>query len=244
MPGPVTYVTDDISNKRRMFLDEYVKGLLSLEPKFSRHVLVKQLFAPREGDFELDPNAMQEDYRLSRASEQSYPGPGSNSVSRQTSHNQMNNNFASQQRYMGGGQYGGPAQGTAGQQYASSRNQHPAYQNQPHQQHYADQPGSNFDNGLEGNYYPDEQEIHWDPRTTKLKFFFMDELKKARVESFTIVDVKKAIRLNIASHNRENRDVELFQALSNEQRRIVTTDDELRAVFVDESRPLISAQLV
>ncbi|KAL9028464.1 MAG: hypothetical protein Q9196_003178 [Gyalolechia fulgens] len=68
MPGPVTYVTDAISNGRRESLDEYVKKLLALPPYISKCRLVRELFAPREGDYELDPRAAGEDYRLSSGS--------------------------------------------------------------------------------------------------------------------------------------------------------------------------------
>jgi bud emergence protein 1 len=88
MPGPVTYVTDTISNGRRESLDDYVKRLLALPPYISRCQLVRQLFAPREGDFELDPNALQEDYRLSGTSQQS----SSVAQSQNQSHDQLNGN--------------------------------------------------------------------------------------------------------------------------------------------------------
>ena len=99
MPGPVTYVTDAISNGRRESLDEYVKRLLALPHYISRCQLVRQLFAPREGDFELDPNAMREDYRLSHTSQRSSSAANSNELSRQSSHNQINGNYSvAQQR--------------------------------------------------------------------------------------------------------------------------------------------------
>ena len=91
MPGPVTYVTDAISNGRRESLDVYVKQLLSLPDYISRCQLVRSLFAPREGDFELDPKAMEEDFRLSRASQQS--SSAANSLSRQSSHQQLNGGY-------------------------------------------------------------------------------------------------------------------------------------------------------
>ncbi|MCJ1415861.1 bud emergence protein 1 [Xylographa parallela] len=87
MPGPVTYVTDAISNGRRESLNEYVKKLLALPPYISKCHLVRQLFAPREGDFELDPRAMGEDYRLSGASQGS---SSSQTASRQSSQGQIN----------------------------------------------------------------------------------------------------------------------------------------------------------
>ena len=88
MPGPVTYVTDAISNGRRESLNEYVKKLLALPPYISKCHLVRQLFAPREGDFELDPRAMGEDYRLSGTSQRSSL---SQTASRQSSQGQINN---------------------------------------------------------------------------------------------------------------------------------------------------------
>ena len=93
MPGPVTYVTDAISNGRRQSLDEYVKKLLTLPPYISKCHLVRQLFAPREGDFELDPRAMGEDYRLSTASQQSsVMNDMSRTASRQSSRGHINGN--------------------------------------------------------------------------------------------------------------------------------------------------------
>jgi len=91
MPGPVTYVTDAISNGRRESLNEYVKKLLALPPYISKCHLVRQLFAPRDGDFELDPRAMGEDYRLSGTSQQSSSNnPISRTASRQSSQGQIN----------------------------------------------------------------------------------------------------------------------------------------------------------
>jgi len=85
MPGPVTYVTDAISNGRRQNLDEYVKKLISMPQHISKCYLVRQLFSPREGDFEMDPNAIGEDYRLSGASQHSSPPQFSRTASRQSS---------------------------------------------------------------------------------------------------------------------------------------------------------------
>ncbi|KAI9754343.1 MAG: hypothetical protein M4579_004741 [Chaenotheca gracillima] len=72
MPGPVTYVTDTISSGRQQNLDEYIKKLLTMPPHISKCQLVRQLFAPKEGDYEVDPNATFEDsQRLSGASQPS-----------------------------------------------------------------------------------------------------------------------------------------------------------------------------
>ena len=93
MPGPVTYVTDAISNGRRESLNDYVRKLLALPPYISRCQLVRELFAPREGDFELDPRNMSADFRLSSASQQSSaPDSLSHTASRQSSQGQMNGN--------------------------------------------------------------------------------------------------------------------------------------------------------
>ena len=91
MPGPVTYVTDAISDGRRKSLNDYVKKLLTLPPYISKCQLVRQFFQPRAGDFEMDPNAVGEDYRLSSASQQSYAANNdSRTASRQSSEGQMN----------------------------------------------------------------------------------------------------------------------------------------------------------
>lgn len=87
MPGPVTHVTDAISNGRRQNLDEYIKKLLSMPPHISRCQLVRQLFAPRQGDFEIDPSAFGEEARYSGDSHHSEP---SQTVSRQSSQVPMN----------------------------------------------------------------------------------------------------------------------------------------------------------
>lgn len=71
MPGPVTHVTDAISNGRRQNLDEYIKRLLSMPAYISRCQLVRQLFGPRPGDFEIDPSAFGEDARYSAESHHS-----------------------------------------------------------------------------------------------------------------------------------------------------------------------------
>ncbi|KAI9704856.1 MAG: bud emergence protein 1 [Candelina mexicana] len=91
MPGPVTYVTDAISNGRRQNLDEYIKKLLAMPPYISKCHLVRQLFQPREGDFEMDPDAVNEDYRLSSASQRS-SAEESASPSGQSSRGNLNGN--------------------------------------------------------------------------------------------------------------------------------------------------------
>ncbi|ERF69576.1 hypothetical protein EPUS_01906 [Endocarpon pusillum Z07020] len=90
MPGPVAHVTDAISNGRRQNLDEYIRKILSMPPHISRCQLVRALFAPRPNDFEIDPNAVGEDYRLSGASQHSTLNDPSQSASRQSSNGAMN----------------------------------------------------------------------------------------------------------------------------------------------------------
>lgn len=90
MPGPVAHVTDAISNGRRQNLDEYIRKILSMPPHISRCHLVRKLFAPRQGDFEIDPNAVGEDYRLSSVSQHSTLNDRSASASRQSSSSAMN----------------------------------------------------------------------------------------------------------------------------------------------------------
>jgi bud emergence protein 1 len=86
MPGPVNYITDAITEARRHNLDAYVKNLLTQPPYISRCSLVKQFFAPRDGDFEIDPNA---DYDESQPSSGGTPPE---SASRQSSRGNLNGN--------------------------------------------------------------------------------------------------------------------------------------------------------
>ncbi|KAE8144105.1 hypothetical protein BDV25DRAFT_146092 [Aspergillus avenaceus] len=84
MPGPVTHVTDAISNGRRQNLDEYIKNLLAMPPHISRCQSVRELFAPRPGDFEIDPSAFGEDVRFSGGSHHSSVHDVSRCASRQS----------------------------------------------------------------------------------------------------------------------------------------------------------------
>lgn len=89
MPGPVNYVTDAITEGRLHNLDAYVKNLLNQPAYISRCNLVKQFFAPREGDYEIDPNA-NEEYRLSQGSQPSSTESPGDAGSRQSSRNNLN----------------------------------------------------------------------------------------------------------------------------------------------------------
>ncbi|KIH88836.1 bud emergence protein 1 [Sporothrix brasiliensis 5110] len=64
MPGPVNYVTDAITEGRLHNLDAYVKNLLAQPPYIARCELVKQFFNPRQGDYEIDPVADDEQHVL------------------------------------------------------------------------------------------------------------------------------------------------------------------------------------
>ncbi|KAF2731672.1 hypothetical protein EJ04DRAFT_442639, partial [Polyplosphaeria fusca] len=88
MPGPVTYVTDNISNGRRANLDEYIKNLLNLGSHITNGTLVRGFFAPRQGDYEIDPEVLAtEEYRLSQTSGRS--SDPSQGASRQSSADQL-----------------------------------------------------------------------------------------------------------------------------------------------------------
>ncbi|RYP76934.1 hypothetical protein DL771_001487 [Monosporascus sp. 5C6A] len=91
MPGPVNYVTDAITEGRLHNLDAYVRNLLGQPEYISRCNLVKQFFAPREGDYEIDPNQNGEDeYRLSGGSGSSAESP--HGALRQSSGNNLDGN--------------------------------------------------------------------------------------------------------------------------------------------------------
>jgi bud emergence protein 1 len=125
MPGPVTYVTDNISNGRRANLDEYIKNLLKLGTHITYGPLVKGFFAPRQGDYEIDPDVIAaESYRLSQQSAQS--SDPSQGTSRQSSADQLqattpvtpystSSNYPSHQR----------GQSSASQAYSSNLNPPP-----------------------------------------------------------------------------------------------------------------------
>jgi bud emergence protein 1 len=86
MPGPVNYVTDAITEGRLHNLDAYVKNLLAQPAYISKCNLVKQFFAPREGDYEIDPASINDEYRNSGASQHS------SSESRQSSKQNLSGN--------------------------------------------------------------------------------------------------------------------------------------------------------
>ncbi|KAF2846483.1 hypothetical protein T440DRAFT_521667 [Plenodomus tracheiphilus IPT5] len=125
MPGPVTYVTDNISNGRRANLDEYIKNLLRLGSHITNGHLVKGFFAPRQGDYEIDPDVIAaEEYRNSQQSHQS--SDPSQGTSRQSSADQLQSTTPVTQ-YSTGSTYASHQRGqsTASQAYSTSLNPPP-----------------------------------------------------------------------------------------------------------------------
>ncbi|KAF2019321.1 hypothetical protein BU24DRAFT_117150 [Aaosphaeria arxii CBS 175.79] len=110
MPGPVTYVTDNISNGRRANLDEYIKNLLKLGSHITHGSLVKSFFSPRQGDYEIDPEVIAaEEYRMSQTSGQSSnPSQG---ASRQSSADQLQQATTPQTPYSTGSNFPGHQRG-------------------------------------------------------------------------------------------------------------------------------------
>lgn len=153
MPGPVSFVTDAITEGRQHNLDAYVKNLLTQPPYISRCTLLKQFFAPREGDYEMDPNAANEEYRLSGGSGQSSNDSPTNGASRQSSRGNLN-----------GGGYGGLSAAPA--------------HNSPHQRSQpslsSGQPGMNYQAS-------DPNMNNGPPAAMKIKIYFGDDLIAIRV---------------------------------------------------------------
>jgi len=183
MPGPVTYVTDAISNGRRESLDDYVKRLLALPHYISRCQLVRELFAPREGDFELDPKAMQEDYRLSGASQHS--GQNSQNLSREPSSQQLDSNpYAAQAR---SNPWGGQ-QDSGYYGYPYSTNSSHSNQNL-HNSSYGDPNGSS--SGPQG------------AQSIKIKVWFEDDCVAIRVASdipYDELEIRLKDRLRVQAY--------------------------------------------
>ncbi|KAI6247553.1 Protein scd2/ral3 [Erysiphe necator] len=82
MPGPVSHVTDAITQGRRNSLDKYVKDLLIQPSYISRSQMVREFFVPREGDTEISPDNLNEEYRLSDDSLQSSSDSATDGMSR------------------------------------------------------------------------------------------------------------------------------------------------------------------
>ena len=200
MPGPVTYVTDAISNGRRESLDDYVKRLLALPQYISRCQLVRQLFAPREGDFELDPKAMQEDYRLSRASQQSSSAANSHSLSRQSSHSQMNGNYSLNQQRNGPPRNQTPSQSGQMQQNPLGSPPNPAMHPMHRQPSSLTQASVDSKNNPSGTPNPPPLNTTATSGALKIKVFFEDDCIAIRVPAdinFTQLRDKLSERLKV-----------------------------------------------
>ena len=183
MPGPVTYVTDAISNGRRESLNQYVHELLALPEYISRCDLVRELFAPREGDHELDPDRVTEDYRHSSGSQRSsFTGNLSRTASRQSSRGQMNgtNGYGS----MGPPQHGVTHQRSQGSTNGAAQGQH--YRNQPdYQYHNAVKPQpSTITQASNSSSAPNNSTTNVNASgALKIKVNYLDDLFAIRVPS-------------------------------------------------------------
>ena len=123
MPGPVSYVTDAITEGRLHNLDAYVKNLLGQPEHISRCNLVRQFFAPREGDYQVQAHEVDEgNNRYSEGSRQSSGGSQANGASRQSSRNNLNGNGYGG---MSGGQQGSGGQWGGQQQQQQQQPQQP-----------------------------------------------------------------------------------------------------------------------
>ena len=248
MPGPVTYVTDAISNGRRESLNQYVKELLALPPYISRCELVKELFTPREGDYELDPDRVAENFRHSTASQQSsLTGTLSRTASRQSSQGQMN-----------GGSNGYGGMGPPPQQQQQPRNHNGGQQQQQHYRNPSDNPyqyqpnhngikpqSSTITQASSNSSAPNASQTNINqggnpPGALKIKVKFQDDLIAIRVPNeigFQQLKDKLKDRLKIpddilisyqderSGHNYDmGGDRDLDVALSNCQKLVLTVD--------------------
>jgi bud emergence protein 1 len=112
MPGPVKFVTDNISEGRRENLDQYLRELLGMAQHITCSSLVRNFFAPREGDYEVDPSnadlneharSVEPQQRYSQASQsvhsqQSQSRQGSSAGLHQHSQSQASNSPYAHQR--------------------------------------------------------------------------------------------------------------------------------------------------
>ncbi|KAK8185586.1 scaffold protein Scd2 [Phyllosticta citribraziliensis] len=122
MPGPVTYVTDNITNGRRANLDDYIKNLLKLGPHVTRSDLVCQFFRPRNDDYEIDPTVSADGYRLSGASQQSATDHSAGASRQSSTGNLRGSNHTRQVS---------KAQSLHPHQSHASHGSHPSHQSQP-----------------------------------------------------------------------------------------------------------------
>lgn len=142
MPGPVKFVTDNISEGRRANLDEYLRDLLRLRPEITSSSLVRNFFAPRHGDYEVDLNEIdleehartqqnpQQQQRYSNASQQSHNAQQNGYTGQQQRQPGPQHNYNQSQTSNGG--YGHQRQ----QQSYSSQQAYSSQQQPPQQGHY------------------------------------------------------------------------------------------------------------
>ena len=89
MPGPVKFVTDNITEGRRANLDEYLRDLLRLQPHITCSSLVRNFFAPRQDDYEVDPSTVNLD-------EHARPTEPRDRYSQASQHSSYNNGYPAQ----------------------------------------------------------------------------------------------------------------------------------------------------
>lgn len=173
MPGPVNYVTDAITEGRLHNLDHYVKNLLNQPPYISRCNLVKQFFAPREGDYEITRNANGEEYRLSQGSQLS-ASESPTGGSRQNSRNNLSSNG-----------YSGPS--------ATPRQMSNGYQGKQHSDTY------NYSILTNCEGLPNQQQLQPDP---KIKVFSGDDLFAFKMVDIQFDQLRQKIKERLESQRR------------------------------------------
>jgi bud emergence protein 1 len=89
MPGPVSEVTDVISEGRRKDLNDYIKKLVAMPPHIARCPLICKLFLPHPGDFKISPNTVEDAYQFSGESQQLSGQDLSRTDSRQSFHTRI-----------------------------------------------------------------------------------------------------------------------------------------------------------
>lgn len=123
MPGPVKFVTDNISDVRRANLDEYLRDLLRLHRGITASLPVRNFFVPRANDYEVDPAAVDLNEHARPANEGDRYSQASHG-----SHNTMSHQAAPQSRQMS------TATTTSSHQYNPSHQSNASY-SQQHSHH-------------------------------------------------------------------------------------------------------------
>lgn len=68
MPGPVPWVTENLTSERRGHLDKYIRDLLKIDPNITNSQVVRVFFYPRETDLQVTADEDEMGYRLSAGS--------------------------------------------------------------------------------------------------------------------------------------------------------------------------------